>query len=179
MKRHDRIQFGSREIELEQPETLFVARRTDADSQRALHGATWSGRYFVAATEHEIPLDVWSEWRAAGWILVSEVPDPRVEDVEELALVAPIFRAPHGGWWIGTDRLIVRLSNELDDPGAGRLLERFDLSVVRRIRMKPHLYEVRSSKEPFEVAAKLRDISDVKYAEPQFVHSFGGRAGSR
>ncbi len=174
MKRLPDLRIGSRTIELEQPEGLFVVRsRKGAIAPAGQTVGMWQGRRLVTTDAGDVPKEIRETWSAAGWNVVAmgeaDAAGPELEHM------APIFRTSEGHWWIGTDRLVVRFRDDLEKAEVDELLERFRLRVERQLRMKPNLFDVRVEGEVMVVAAELQELPQVEYAEPQFLESLGPR----
>jgi thermitase len=79
---------------------------------------------------------------------------------------------------LGSDRLTVRLAENLTEQQAQALLEASALVVVRRLRFAPNLFQVRVKPGPKHFLNAALDLSaDPRflYAEPEFIEHIPGR----
>lgn len=173
------LKLGERKVELEQPDDLFVVRMRGkiprSPHDRAV--ARWDDGVLRLAGDSEVPEDMRELWRSAGWTLVRLVRGEDGSGVPEPVIVAPIFRTEEGSWWIGTDRLTVRLSGDVTDERAEELLRECGLEVLRKLGFGRHVFEVRvpPEHEVLSVVDRLTLRREVQYAEPQFIESLGPR----
>jgi hypothetical protein len=177
MPRHS-LRLGTRTIELERPEGLFAVRMpADAGLLESDAIARCDEGLLRPASEPELPAATLKAWRSAGWTLVRLSPGDADPGLCEPLVMAPVFRTPEGQWWIGTDRMTVRFSRDLDDDRVEELLRESRLEVLRALGFAPHLFEVRvaADRDILAVAEELSRDDEVEYAEPQFIELFDSR----
>jgi subtilisin family serine protease/photosystem II stability/assembly factor-like uncharacterized protein len=121
-------------------------------------------------------------FESAGWIFAR--PSDRLRRaVDERAAVANVsavqrvFRKPNGRIALGTDKIAVRLRDDLDETDVRNVLDGHGVEAVKRLRFAPNLFEVRvqPGADFLQVSTELADDDAVVYAEPQFIEQIGGR----
>ena len=118
----------------------------------------------------------------AGWIFAR--PSTRLADaavsrteVDGVAAVQRVFRKSNGRLALGTNKIAVRLRDELSDAEVVDVLSNHGVTAVKRLRFAPNLFEVRVAPgaDFLEVARHLAEDAAVEFAEPQFIEHIPGR----
>jgi hypothetical protein len=123
-----------------------------------------------------------SAFVAAGWRFVIPTPAIRLaitarSDVAGAEAVQRVFVRPNGRVLLGTDRLSVRLRDDMSEAQALGAIASAGLDVVNRLRFAPNLYEVRvrPGADFLDVSMRLSEDASFLYAEPQFIEHIPGR----
>lgn len=123
-----------------------------------------------------------SAFAAAGWVFVRASEEMRRALATRQALpnaekIARVFLHPNGRILLGTDQLTVRLDPSLTEEECRRRLEQEGLTIIRKLRFKPNLYEVktRPGVDFLDASVRMHDEKDIEYAEPQFIEHIGQR----
>ena len=84
---------------------------------------------------------------------------------------------PEGSHLLGTNRLSVRLRNDLTDEQAREVLGRAELTIATRLKFAPQLYKVvvQPGRDFLEASLDLSAHPDFQFAEPQFIEHIPGR----
>ena len=104
----------------------------------------------------------------AGWTIV-----PRRQGAEG----ARVYLHNNGSLALGTNRLSVRLADDLSEQQAVDWLQQQGLEVVDQLKFAKNLFVVAGDlvSDPLETARTLAAMSQVVYAEPLLIESLGGR----
>ena len=78
---------------------------------------------------------------------------------------------------LGTNRLSVRMSDDLSPPAAEQSLHQMGFQVVDRLKFAPNLFVVAApeSEDLLEAAARLAKQPKVEFAEPELIEVISGR----
>lgn len=118
----------------------------------------------------------------AGWIFTRSTSQLRVaadsrHAVSGAAAVQRVFRKQNGRLALGTDKVVVRLRDDLSEAEVDEVLGAHGVQAVKRLRFAPNLFEtrVRDGADFLDVSRELAADPRVQYAEPQFIEHLPGR----
>jgi subtilisin family serine protease len=118
----------------------------------------------------------------AGWVFVrpTEETDRAVDRGETPAgaqSAGRVYRTDEGRLYVLTDRLTVRLAEDLSGEKVTATLDDAGLEVIQELTFAPNLYEVRvtGDADPLDVSVELHDDQRFVYADPNFVEHIPGR----
>ena len=165
MKRYYYIRGHRREVEqLEGIMALQVA----PDSRAGITSKLGTEQLQVSGAELEI-------FENAGWAFVEESAASQ-RGVGTLPgnvrISGAVFRRPDDGTIIiGTNDLTIKLQPDLSEENAANKLQRERLSIKRRFKFSPNLFEVNVPAEvdPLDLANRLQEDEDVIFAEPVMI----------
>lgn len=128
--------------------------------------------------------DDWKAFQAAGWAFVRQEASlaemlgatPEVTPGAE----ARAFRDTDGRLLLGSDRLTVRLREEMSEDEAVEALRRAGLTPIRKLGFAPNLFQARveSGMDFLDTSVALWESGAVEYAEPEFIEHMGTRSRS-
>jgi hypothetical protein len=174
---------GGREREVEQVDDVVAVLPEEAlegpEALAALGDPQARAEGFgrpAGAEELELSADESTAFGEAGWTFVVAEPElaraaERGEPVARAADIRHVYRAEGKRTLIGTDRMTVRLSEDLDEAAVEQALAARAFEVLRELRFAPNLFEVRvaAGTDPLELSIELQDDEAFVYAEPEFV----------
>jgi len=138
----------------------------------------WHGKKFASTKVSPLPAGSYDFLSHAGWVL-TEAADggAAVTPGVEPMIVGKVYRSKSGDLFIDSNRLTVRYRDDLDEEQVQNSLASDGLSIVRQLRMAPHLYEVEVSgdQDALDVASRLSKDDRFLYAEPQLIGQIGPR----
>lgn len=164
MKRHYYIRGQRREVE--QIEGV-LALQVSPDSRAGITSKVGTEQLQVSGDELKV-------FENAGWAFVEESSASQrgMNPLKGTATSGIVFRRPEDGTIIiGTNALTVKLRPELTEENATNKLQGARLSIIRRFKFAPNLFEVSVADEVdvIDVANKLQDDKDILYAEPVMI----------
>jgi subtilisin family serine protease len=158
------------------------------DGVLAIHISPESRAQEITSTVGQEQLQVSGEelkvFENAGWAFIEHVKesssDQRGSSVisDSVTIAGTVFRRPEDGTiMIGTKMLTVKLKADLSEENISNKLQSEKLSIIRRFKFSPNLFEVSVPAEvdPLEVANKLHEDKDFVYAEPVMIEHIAQR----
>jgi len=146
--------------------------------QQGLLTVEWYGKALALTQEPEMPLAVRALLERGNWILMRPADSPAVSGKTiKPVVVGRVYRNPSGEFMINTGHMTVRLRESLQEPAAEDVLSRHGLTLTRRLRFAPNLFEVQadSADRAMSFASDATNDHDIVYAEPQMLRFLGGR----
>lgn len=164
MKRYYYIRGHRREVE--QIEGV-LALQVAPDSRAGITSKLGTEQLQVSGAELEV-------FENAGWTFVEESSaSQRGSGVPEgVRTSGAVFRRPEDGTIIiSTNALTIKLQPNLSEENAANKLQRERLSIKRRLKFSPNLFEVSVPTEvdPLDLANRLQEDEDVIFAEPVMI----------
>ena len=164
MSRTRQFQQRGKSVRVEEVGDLFAVRAGQLTKGRALDTAA------VVKAVPGLSKPAVDAFRDAGWEFVRSPAG---------APAARLYVKSGGRPVLGTDRLTVKLADDLTPADAEALLARHGGRVVERLKMAPNLYQVavepEADKDALDVAGELTAEEAVEFAEPEFLEAIGGR----
>lgn len=138
----------------------------------------------VRDPEKSLDADDWRAMEDAGWVFARpsrEVGDALREGgrVAGAKALRRVFRFPDGSIHLGSDRLCVRLREELTEDEARQVLVSEGLEELHTLKFASNLFKVRvrPGRDFLEACVQLSKHPDFRYAVPAFIEHLPGRVG--
>lgn len=165
MSRTREFQQRGKAVRIQEVGDLFAVRAGELTGRRALDTAA------VVKAVPGLSKPAVDAFRDAGWEFVrSPAGAPAARRLYVKSGGRPV---------LGTDRLTVKLADDLKPAEAEALLARHGGRVVERLKMAPNLYQVAvepaADRDALDVAGELTAEKSVEFAEPEFLEAIGGR----
>lgn len=130
----------------------------------------------LGAIAPEVPLPQVRAFEDAGWVFVK--PSESVAATNHVAR-AKVFVKSGGRLALGTNKLVVKLREDVTEEQANEILEPYNCWVIEKMRFAPGLFRVKINEDArmdaLDVANQLISANICEFAEPELLEVTGGR----